>query len=261
MNNSFNHLAFKLSTYPKRRRETCNCLLIEAIQCRYLLFYFYTSYLDGLLDPGAVSLAVCMESVSDSGPAVSITCPQATTQRGSATPGPCGRASSFLAADSHYRESGCSLKDGRPARSYLHQLHPLGRQLSLTWTQADDPPDDRWNVCILNETTCRNCSYQTCDLVSARAKCVSRWCFFQVPVQDLLPQLDSCDVGKICVVIDLDETLVHSSFKASWFCGPFSERLIGKLFAVFLQNLNIAIKTWWWKQVHLENLSNMAKRF
>uniref|UniRef100_A0A8C6WGR1 protein-serine/threonine phosphatase n=1 Tax=Neogobius melanostomus TaxID=47308 RepID=A0A8C6WGR1_9GOBI len=29
----------------------------------------------------------------------------------------------------------------------------------------------------------------------------------------LLPRLASCDSGKICVVIDLDETLVHSSFK------------------------------------------------
>uniref|UniRef100_A0A8C7Z2M1 protein-serine/threonine phosphatase n=1 Tax=Oryzias sinensis TaxID=183150 RepID=A0A8C7Z2M1_9TELE len=29
----------------------------------------------------------------------------------------------------------------------------------------------------------------------------------------LLPQMESSDAGKICVVIDLDETLVHSSFK------------------------------------------------
>ncbi|KAM9447534.1 uncharacterized protein ACWYII_013036 isoform 3-T4 [Salvelinus alpinus] len=35
----------------------------------------------------------------------------------------------------------------------------------------------------------------------------------QVPAKPLLPQLKSQDSGKICVVIDLDETLVHSSFK------------------------------------------------
>uniref|UniRef100_A0A3B3CK86 protein-serine/threonine phosphatase n=1 Tax=Oryzias melastigma TaxID=30732 RepID=A0A3B3CK86_ORYME len=36
-----------------------------------------------------------------------------------------------------------------------------------------------------------------------------------IPVQakPLLPQMESSDAGKICVVIDLDETLVHSSFK------------------------------------------------
>lgn len=35
----------------------------------------------------------------------------------------------------------------------------------------------------------------------------------KVPAKPLLPQLKSNDAGKICVVIDLDETLVHSSFK------------------------------------------------
>eukprot|EP00063_Salmo_salar_P044538 XP_014019373.1 PREDICTED: uncharacterized protein LOC106581679 isoform X1 [Salmo salar] len=35
----------------------------------------------------------------------------------------------------------------------------------------------------------------------------------QVPEKPLLPQIKSKDAGKICVVIDLDETLVHSSFK------------------------------------------------
>ncbi|XP_048884419.1 uncharacterized protein LOC125750518 isoform X2 [Brienomyrus brachyistius] len=35
----------------------------------------------------------------------------------------------------------------------------------------------------------------------------------QVPTKTLLPQIESTDEGKICVVIDLDETLVHSSFK------------------------------------------------
>ncbi|XP_061579896.1 uncharacterized protein LOC133446111 [Cololabis saira] len=35
----------------------------------------------------------------------------------------------------------------------------------------------------------------------------------QVPEKPLLSQIQSNDAGKICVVIDLDETLVHSSFK------------------------------------------------
>ncbi|XP_035507378.1 uncharacterized protein LOC118320566 isoform X1 [Scophthalmus maximus] len=35
----------------------------------------------------------------------------------------------------------------------------------------------------------------------------------QVPAIPLLPRMKSNDAGKICVVIDLDETLVHSSFK------------------------------------------------
>ncbi|XP_034550049.1 carboxy-terminal domain RNA polymerase II polypeptide A small phosphatase 1-like [Notolabrus celidotus] len=33
------------------------------------------------------------------------------------------------------------------------------------------------------------------------------------PAKPLLPRMKSNDAGKICVVIDLDETLVHSSFK------------------------------------------------
>ncbi|XP_037645778.1 uncharacterized protein ctdsp1 isoform X1 [Sebastes umbrosus] len=35
----------------------------------------------------------------------------------------------------------------------------------------------------------------------------------EVPAKPLLPRVKSNDAGKICVVIDLDETLVHSSFK------------------------------------------------
>ncbi|XP_046882132.1 carboxy-terminal domain RNA polymerase II polypeptide A small phosphatase 2-like isoform X1 [Hypomesus transpacificus] len=40
-----------------------------------------------------------------------------------------------------------------------------------------------------------------------------RYQFHQVPGTSLLPELTYQDEGKICVVIDLDETLVHSSFK------------------------------------------------
>ncbi|XP_029450800.1 carboxy-terminal domain RNA polymerase II polypeptide A small phosphatase 2 [Rhinatrema bivittatum] len=37
--------------------------------------------------------------------------------------------------------------------------------------------------------------------------------FYQFPGASLLPELKQQDMGKLCVVIDLDETLVHSSFK------------------------------------------------
>ncbi|XP_038609073.1 carboxy-terminal domain RNA polymerase II polypeptide A small phosphatase 2 isoform X1 [Tachyglossus aculeatus] len=37
--------------------------------------------------------------------------------------------------------------------------------------------------------------------------------FYQVPGSNLLPEVARQDQGRICVVIDLDETLVHSSFK------------------------------------------------
>lgn len=38
----------------------------------------------------------------------------------------------------------------------------------------------------------------------------------QPPAKFLLPEVSIADYGKNCVVIDLDETLVHSSFKV--FC-------------------------------------------
>nr|XP_025043962.1 carboxy-terminal domain RNA polymerase II polypeptide A small phosphatase 2 [Pelodiscus sinensis] len=37
--------------------------------------------------------------------------------------------------------------------------------------------------------------------------------FYQIPGTCLLPEVTQQDQGRICVVIDLDETLVHSSFK------------------------------------------------
>ncbi|XP_047456760.1 probable serine/threonine-protein kinase kinX isoform X2 [Mugil cephalus] len=56
-------------------------------------------------------------------------------------------------------------------------------------------------------------------------KCECEHCFppaEQVPAEPLLPQMKSNDAGKICVVIDLDETLVHSSFK---YADPVSDLL------------------------------------
>ncbi|XP_018598887.2 probable serine/threonine-protein kinase kinX [Scleropages formosus] len=65
--------------------------------------------------------------------------------------------------------------------------------------QSRDPEDD--------ELIYENEDPETCDcdfcVVSVE----------QVPAKPLLHQIKSEDVGKICVVLDLDETLVHSSFK------------------------------------------------
>lgn len=44
----------------------------------------------------------------------------------------------------------------------------------------------------------------------------------QTPVQYLLPEVKAQDSDKICVVIDLDETLVHSSFKVGPAPLPFT---------------------------------------
>ncbi|XP_033857123.1 carboxy-terminal domain RNA polymerase II polypeptide A small phosphatase 2-like isoform X1 [Acipenser ruthenus] len=40
-----------------------------------------------------------------------------------------------------------------------------------------------------------------------------RYQYYQIPGTCLLPEVTLQDQGKVCVVIDLDETLVHSSFK------------------------------------------------
>jgi len=41
-------------------------------------------------------------------------------------------------------------------------------------------------------------------------------CMFKGQQQFLLPKVRSQDAGKKCIVIDLDETLVHSSFKVNF---------------------------------------------
>lgn len=43
----------------------------------------------------------------------------------------------------------------------------------------------------------------------------------QPPAKFLLPEVSIADYGKNCVVIDLDETLVHSSFKVIYHSIPF----------------------------------------
>ncbi|MBN3283653.1 CTDSL protein, partial [Polyodon spathula] len=43
--------------------------------------------------------------------------------------------------------------------------------------------------------------------------CLQLYIDFQPPEKFLLPEINTSDYGRKCVVIDLDETLVHSSFK------------------------------------------------
>lgn len=50
-------------------------------------------------------------------------------------------------------------------------------------------------------------------LVLTQTVCVSVCVSIQQQEPCLLPEVTAHDQGKICVVIDLDETLVHSSFK------------------------------------------------
>lgn len=70
--------------------------------------------------------------------------------------------------------------------------------------------------------------YFTCIMTNV-GLCTLIVCVFQVQVRPLLPQAKSKDAGKICVVIDLDETLVHSSFKVrpgTYCCTIYSSNII-----------------------------------
>ncbi|XP_078544949.1 carboxy-terminal domain RNA polymerase II polypeptide A small phosphatase 2 isoform X1 [Lissotriton helveticus] len=53
---------------------------------------------------------------------------------------------------------------------------------------------------------------EACCIQSDLLQCL-QYQFYQIPGTCLLPEVIQQDLGKICVVIDLDETLVHSSFK------------------------------------------------
>ncbi|XP_071377492.1 carboxy-terminal domain RNA polymerase II polypeptide A small phosphatase 1 isoform X7 [Centroberyx affinis] len=55
----------------------------------------------------------------------------------------------------------------------------------------------------------------------------------KVPAKPLLPQIKSKDAGKICVVIDLDETLVHSSFKVYVLKRPHVDEFLKRMGELF----------------------------
>uniref|UniRef100_A0A673YQ45 CTD small phosphatase 2 n=1 Tax=Salmo trutta TaxID=8032 RepID=A0A673YQ45_SALTR len=70
-----------------------------------------------------------------------------------------------------------------------------------------------------------------------------RYQFHQVPGTSLLPEVTSQDEGKICVVIDLDETLVHSSFKVYVLKRPHVDQFLqrmGELFECVLFTASLA---------------------
>uniref|UniRef100_A0A8I3SAN7 protein-serine/threonine phosphatase n=1 Tax=Canis lupus familiaris TaxID=9615 RepID=A0A8I3SAN7_CANLF len=65
----------------------------------------------------------------------------------------------------------------------------------------------------------------------------------QTPVQYLLPEAKAQDADKICVVIDLDETLVHSSFKVYVLKRPHVDEFLqrmGELFECVLFTASLA---------------------
>ncbi|XP_067596726.1 carboxy-terminal domain RNA polymerase II polypeptide A small phosphatase 1 isoform X3 [Pseudorca crassidens] len=65
----------------------------------------------------------------------------------------------------------------------------------------------------------------------------------QTPVQYLLPEAKAQDSDKICVVIDLDETLVHSSFKVYVLKRPHVDEFLqrmGELFECVLFTASLA---------------------
>lgn len=81
-----------------------------------------------------------------------------------------------------------------------------------------EPPPVNNNAPLLveeNGTVSKVCPpSSSLSLLSKVCLCLTLpWCVFQIQVKPLLPPVKSKDSGKLCVVIDLDETLVHSSFK------------------------------------------------
>ncbi|KAI3356978.1 hypothetical protein L3Q82_003614 [Scortum barcoo] len=72
----------------------------------------------------------------------------------------------------------------------------------------------------------------------------------------LLPEVEAQDQGKICVVIDLDETLVHSSFKVYVLKRPYVDEFLqrmGELFECVLFTASLA------KGCYVKDLSRLGR--
>ncbi|XP_072253987.1 uncharacterized protein [Leuresthes tenuis] len=95
-------------------------------------------------------------------------------------------------------EDECDLKEmSEETRPPVDIIHSVVTKHANDATQSRDSEEEQSDDEFLEDCECEYCVPKT----------------VQVPAKPLLPEMKSQDEGKICVVIDLDETLVHSSFK------------------------------------------------
>ncbi|XP_047011759.1 CTD (carboxy-terminal domain, RNA polymerase II, polypeptide A) small phosphatase 1 isoform X1 [Ictalurus punctatus] len=111
-------------------------------------------------------------------------------------------------------------KDDFPPQSKCSEtLDGIIHQVARSKPTELGEPDDFFNLAGENATSDQieaSEDTEASDDEDYAESCDCEFCvqsIEQVPAKPLLPQIKSKDVGKICVVIDLDETLVHSSFK------------------------------------------------
>ncbi|KAF4087205.1 hypothetical protein AMELA_G00092880 [Ameiurus melas] len=111
-------------------------------------------------------------------------------------------------------------KDDFPPQSKCSEtLDEIIHQVARSKPTEHSEPDDFFNLAGENTTSEQieaSEDTEASDDEDYAESCDCEFCvqsIEQVPAKPLLPQIKSKDVGKICVVIDLDETLVHSSFK------------------------------------------------
>ncbi|RVE58431.1 hypothetical protein OJAV_G00209190 [Oryzias javanicus] len=98
----------------------------------------------------------------------------------------------------HESDDECELSDiSEETIPPLDIIHSVVPKHSYEATQSMDTDEEQSDDDSYDHCECERCIPSTQEV--------------QAP--PLLPQMESSDTGKICVVIDLDETLVHSSFK------------------------------------------------
>ncbi|KAF6738708.1 CTD small phosphatase-like protein [Oryzias melastigma] len=98
----------------------------------------------------------------------------------------------------HESDDECELSDiSGEMNPPLDIIHSVVLKHSYEATQSMDTDEEQSDDDSYDHCECERCIPST----------------QQVQAKPLLPQMESSDAGKICVVIDLDETLVHSSFK------------------------------------------------
>lgn len=118
------------------------------------------------------------------------------------------------------RVASCSARVS-PQAAFIpaHRPHPRGNTLLCSWLWAPcaGPRQSRWNAffsrffCCVPSSNRRSASVRRAPQPTAAAGNV--WPSHPDPGQNLLPAVSQSDQGKKCLVLDLDETLVHSSFQ------------------------------------------------